>query len=182
MVSVSQSFTRAQKLLFFIPIFLLSLACSAFKPAHKANKARKKEAVEILQMRQDVSGWAQNYVGTRYKYAGTSPRTGFDCSGFTSFVYKEFDLKLSTSSAAQSGQGVKIPIAEAQAGDLIFFKHARGKGIQHVALVVSNDENGLMICHATNSRGVIVENVYASDYWKKRLLFARDVIGPQMMK
>ena len=78
---------------------------------------------------------------------------------------------------------MKIPIAEAQAGDLIFFNHGgRSKSIQHVAIVVSNDKKGLFICHATNTRGVVVENVYESAYWRKRLFFARDVITPNSLK
>ena len=183
MHAITQTISTTQRVLLFIPIFLLSIACSAFKTATKSHSSKKKDAVEALQLRQDVAGWAQNYVGTKYHYAGTSPRTGFDCSGFTSYIMKEFDIKVSSSSSTQSTQGVKLPIKEAKTGDLIFFSHGgHSKSIQHVAIVVSNDENGLFVCHATNTRGVVVENVYESDYWKKRLLFARDVITPNSLK
>ncbi len=133
-------------------------------------------------MRQDVSGWAQNYVGTKYRYAGTAPSTGFDCSGFVSHVFKEFDVKITSSSSGQSNLGVKIPLKQAQPGDLVFFSHGNGRGIQHVALCVSNEDGKLVVCHSTNTRGVIVEDVYESDYWRKRLLFARDIISPRFMQ
>ncbi len=185
MHAFTQSLNLTQKTLFFIPVFLLSIACSAFKPAStKGRSSSKKYEAAVAQLRQDVPGWAQNYVGTRYHYAGTSPKTGFDCSGFTSYIFKEFDIKVSASSSTQSTQGIKMPVKDARPGDLVFFSHGgRSKSIQHVGIVVSNDEkDGLVICHATNTRGVVVENVYESDYWKKRLLFARDVITPNVLK
>jgi cell wall-associated NlpC family hydrolase len=179
----TQTINTTQRILLFIPILLLSLACSAFKTATKSKSTHKKDAVEVQQLRENVSGWAKNYVGIKYHYAGRSPKTGFDCSGFTSFVMKEFDIKVSPSSSTQSTQGIKLPIKDAKPGDLIFFSHGgQSKTIQHVSIVVSNDENGLFVCHATNTRGVIVENVYESNYWNKRLLFARDVITPHSIK
>ncbi|MEL6845503.1 MAG: NlpC/P60 family protein, partial [Bacteroidota bacterium] len=62
-------------------------------------------------------------------------------------------------------------------GDLIFFsKNGRGK-ISHVALVVDHDREGISVAHSTTSRGVIVENISNSRYWKPKIKFARDVIS-----
>jgi cell wall-associated NlpC family hydrolase len=154
----------------------LLLNCSILKGTSSPRKPAR-PATSIEQIRTYVTGWAENYLGTDYKYAGTDPKTGFDCSGFTSFVMKEFDIQLSPGSSTQATQGNKITIDEVQPGDLIFF--GKGSNIQHVALVTEiNDQGGIICIHATNTRGVVKENITTSDYWKKRMLFARDVITP----
>ncbi|PFG41782.1 NlpC/P60 family protein [Isoptericola jiangsuensis] len=64
---------------------------------------------------------ANSYVGTRYTYGGSSPRTGFDCSGFTSYVYKKATGKtLPRSSSAQRSVGKKVSRAAARPGDLVY--------------------------------------------------------------
>ena len=175
----SFSLKKLNNLLFLIPFALLSFVSSAFKTSGKNDNVRRRSLTEVMQVRQDVAGYAQNFVGIRYRHAGTSPRTGFDCSGFTSYILNEFDVKVSPSSANQSSQGLKIPLENVQPGDLIFFGH-RGR-VSHVALVVECTADGILCVHATNSRGIMVENVTISEYWQKKILFARDVITPQML-
>lgn len=149
--------------------------CEAFKPAVAINKSPKK-INKNSHLRQQVSAQAHRYIGARYKYAGYSPR-GFDCSGFTSYVFEQQGISLSRSSSAQAAQGRKIPVQAAQPGDLIFFsKTGKGK-VSHVALVVANDRNGIQVVHSTSSRGVISENITQSRYWRPKILFARDVIS-----
>jgi cell wall-associated NlpC family hydrolase len=132
---------------------------------------------KVMQLREYVSGYAQNFVGINYKYAGRSPRTGFDCSGFTSYIMAEFDLKASASSSTQSTQGQRISLDEILPGDLIFF--GGRKHIQHVAMVVECSADGIICVHSTSSRGVVVENISKSDYWRPKVLFARDIISGQ---
>lgn len=127
--------------------------------------------------RQEVVDYALQYIGSSYKPAGTSPKTGFDCSGFTSFVLKQFDVKISPASSAQSKEGVPVSLTAAQPGDLIIFGR-NSKDIQHVALVVERNRDGIICVHSTTSRGVIRENVTASSYWKPLILGARDVVTP----
>ena len=126
-------------------------------------------------LRRNVVNYGQKFVGTKYHYAGTSPNTGFDCSGFTSFVMKEFNIRVSPASSKQATEGRPVPLDRAQPGDLIFFGED-AKHIQHVALLVRRSSEGLTCVHSTTSRGVIVENVSKSSYWKPKILFARDVI------
>lgn len=131
----------------------------------------------VMQLREWITGYAQNFTGIPYRYAGRSPKTGFDCSGFTSYILKEFDLNASSCSATQSHQGEKIPLDEVLPGDLVFF--GRKSHIQHVAMVVARTEEGIFCVHSTCSRGVVVENISTSKYWKPRILFARDIITGQ---
>lgn len=120
---------------------------------------------------------AEKYKGTKYKYAGKDPK-GFDCSGFTYYVCSKYDIKLSGSSSSQSKQGVEIPISKAQRGDLLFFgRHGRSGKIQHVGMVYNNSSEGLFMIHSSSKRGIVIDNVTTSKYWKPKLLFARRIIG-----
>jgi len=162
---------------FLFQIALLSvffLGASFDKPDYPACRA---DDAEVMQLRQFVSGYAQNFTGIRYLHAGGSTRTGFDCSGFTSYIFKEFGLKASPCSRTQSAEGTPVDLEEALPGDLIFF--GRSKHIQHVAMVVENTPDGIICVHCTSSRGVVIENVSTSKYWKPKILFARDVITGQ---
>ncbi len=164
-------FTFFRRNLLFPLSILLLLAGSAFCPTRALS-------LEMQQYRAEIIDFAQEFVGIKYRYAGRSPETGFDCSGFTSFILKKFDALVSSSSATQSLQGVKIPLTEVMPGDLLFFGR-RGR-IQHVAMVVEHNDNGIVCIHSTCSRGVIVENVSTSSYWRPRILFARDVLGRRL--
>lgn len=157
----------------FLILFLFFLAGTAFKPT--SVKPSKAEDAESMLFRQDIAGYAQNYLGLRYRKAGTSPKTGFDCSGFTNFVLAEFGVSVSTSSTTQSRQGLKVPLNEVQPGDLIFF--GSKSRVQHVAMVIEKTKEGIFCVHSTCSRGIIVENILASKYWRPKILFARDVIS-----
>jgi hypothetical protein len=170
--------SRPQKSVrFFISFCLVVIfaAGSAFVPVDLISS--RSENMEMMEMRSFITGYAQNFTGLKYRHGGTSPKTGFDCSGFTSFIMKEFDIKVSSSSFAQSKQGLKISLDEVIPGDLVFF--GRGKHIQHVAMVVDRTEEGVFCVHSTCSRGIIVENISTSKYWKPKILFARDVITQQ---
>ncbi len=143
------------------------------KNGHSGSYSLKHERSAEYRLRNDITAHAKKYIGTTYRYAGKNPK-GFDCSGFTGYVFEKFDIMLSASSQGQATTGRKIPLTKAQSGDLLFFGK-RGK-INHVALILSNSSKGIEVIHSTSSRGVIVENVSASSYWKPRILFAREVI------
>lgn len=159
-------------------VFTFNLIISGCSTAKKSVKPPPDTSgLSQKKFRQEVVSYALQYVGTAYKSAGTNPKTGFDCSGFTSFVLKQFDVKVSPASAAQSKEGVPVSLNAVQPGDLIIFGR-NNKDIQHVALVVERNRDGIICVHSTTSRGVIRENVTASSYWKPLILGARDVVTP----
>ncbi len=159
------------RLLLAVGLLNLMAACSP-----TINRTSKSGTSTPSTRRTEISDYAKKFVGVKYKYAGQSPSTGFDCSGFTSYVMRGFGVTLSPASAVQATEGRKIPLDRAMPGDLIFFGESEKK-IQHVALVVKRDKDGITCVHSTTSRGVIVENVSASTYWKPKILFARDVVN-----
>ncbi len=149
----------------------LLTACNTSRSTSKSVETNSSS----MMYRRKITDYAQKYVGTSYKYAGTAPSTGFDCSGFTSYVLKEFKIKASSASSVQAKEGRKKPLDKLLPGDLVFFGDETR--IQHVAMVVKNSKDGIVCVHSTTSRGVIVENVTTSTYWKPKILFGRDLIS-----
>ncbi len=111
----------------------------------------------------DVAGFALQFVGYPYVYGGASPG-GFDCSGFTSYVYSQYGVYLPHNAAAQFSTAYGVSIGNTgnlAPGDLVFFAGTAGPGISHVALYIG----GGRIVHAMMpGLGVQVSNLYES-YW-----------------
>ncbi|MFN0175319.1 MAG: C40 family peptidase [Saprospiraceae bacterium] len=161
----------------FLLIVLLTINCSpAKKPSKSTSKPGTYTEAVATPFRKKVVEYGKKFVGTNYKYAGQSPKTGFDCSGFTSYVLKEFGVVASPASSIQASEGRYVAIDNVMPGDLIFFGESKKK-ISHVAMVVKRGSDGIICVHSTTSRGVIVENISQSTYWKPKILFARDVIS-----
>jgi cell wall-associated NlpC family hydrolase len=80
-----------------------------------------------------VVGYAERFRGIRYVYGGSTPGSGFDCSGFVRFVYSHFGVSLAHSSYAQFGRGRHVARSSLRAGDLVFFD-----GLGHVGIYVGN--------------------------------------------
>jgi cell wall-associated NlpC family hydrolase len=139
---------------------------------YRDSKAREREEEKT---RQEIVDIARKYEGTKYRRAGKTPR-GFDCSGFTRYVFKKEDIALDASAKMQSRQGRYKELDDVEPGDLVFF--GPPFKIDHVGIVTQNKKGNLTIIHSTNSQGVVEEDVFQILYWKKRIKFARDVISP----
>lgn len=126
----------------------------------------------------DMLQYARKFMGTRYVRGGKSPK-GFDCSGFTSYVFGQFGVSLSPSSSTQYGQGTKVSKGEVQPGDLLFFTGRAANGrVGHVAIAIDADpvSGEVTFIHASTSGGVKIDKTTAP-YYAKRYLGARRVIG-----
>jgi hypothetical protein len=119
---------------------------------------------------------AKKHLGLKYKYGGTTKK-GFDCSGFTSYVMSMSGIGISRSSQYQSQQGLLTDIKSCQTGDLIFFsKYGKGGKVTHVAMVVDNNDSGIYVIHSTN-RGIVIDNLSESSYWRPKVLYVRDMVS-----
>jgi|GEM_PF-1875779 len=125
-------------------------------------------------LRKEAVNYAKTFLGTKYKLGGTSPKSGFDCSGFTSYVMKQVDIALSRTSQAQENNGKKVRLKNVQPGDLIFYRRTPLGKVFHVSMVVANKEDGIYVIHST-SRGVVIDNVTKSSYWSPKISSARSV-------
>lgn len=115
----------------------------------------------------DIAATAKQYLGTGYVYGGASPR-GFDCSGFTMYVYSQhgYSLPHSSTSQWQSGLGTRVySISELQPGDLVFFNDPSrnaGKACSHAGIYTGDGQ----FIHSSSSRsgGVIVSSLTSGYY------------------
>ena len=112
---------------------------------------------------------AKQYLGYKYVYGGSSPSTGFDCSGFTSYVFKQHGISLSRTAAGQYGNGVAVSRSNLQPGDLVMF----GKSsITHVAIYIGG---GQIIHASTPSTGVRIDSL-STGYYNNNYYGARRIL------
>lgn len=112
-----------------------------------------------------VINTARTYLGTRYKYGGTS-RNGIDCSGLVYSSFKQINIDLPRTSEAQSKAGKPVKLDELQPGDLVFFTDKKGhKKITHVGIVVeAKGKKDVKFIHASTKLGVVENDLYAEYY------------------
>ena len=125
----------------------------------------------------DVIFTAMKYIGARYSRGSSGPRA-FDCSGFTSFVYRKNNVMLQRTSRSQYTQGVPIKISQLRKGDLVFFSGRRGgRTVGHVGIVskVNPSGNSFSFVHASCSAGVVVSRS-TERYYSSRYIGARRIL------
>jgi cell wall-associated NlpC family hydrolase len=123
-----------------------------------------------------VLATAKRYVGTRYRYGGESPATGFDCSGFVQYVFANHGVDLPRTSRQQAGAGRSLPIGvdALQPGDLLLFA-STGSRIDHVAIYVGDNR----IVHSSAGAGRVVTDDLSTPrghWYLKRHVASRRVL------
>ena len=115
----------------------------------------------VKSAREDLVDYAKSFLGTRYVWGGASP-SGFDCSGFTMYVYAHFGYRMSHGASDQLYAFTRVFTAERLAGDLVFFSYGGGD-ISHVGIYLG----GGAFIHATSNGGVKIsyfDGYYSSTY------------------
>ncbi|MCM3130905.1 MULTISPECIES: C40 family peptidase [unclassified Paenibacillus] len=110
--------------------------------------------------------------GTEYKYGGTT-LNGFDCSGFTMYVFDKLGIDLPHQSGSQYKMGKSVSRSEMRPGDLVFF-NTSGKGVSHVGIFVGEGK----FAHASSSKGVIISKLDES-YYEKRYIGAKRIMSTE---
>ncbi|MHA0858278.1 C40 family peptidase [Paenibacillus sp. CMAA1364] len=100
-------------------------------------------------------------IGTAYKSAGVST-SGFDCSGFTMYIFDKLGIDLPRQSSSQFATGTSVSRSDLREGDLVFFS-LNGRGtVSHVGIYVGDDK----FAHASSSKGVIINSLSQAYYTK----------------
>lgn len=101
---------------------------------------------------------AKSYIGSSYVYGASGP-SSFDCSGFTSYIYKQYGVSLNRTAAGQYSNGTAVSKDELQPGDLVMFGKS---GINHVGIYIGG---GQMVHAANPSRGVTTDTINSGYYY-----------------
>lgn len=116
----------------------------------------------------DIVTYSKQFLGAPYKW-GASNGKSFDCSGFTMYIYKKFDIKLGHGASLQFKEGTKVAKADLQPGDAVFFATYK-KSASHVGIYIGNNK----FIHASSSRiGKVTISDLDEAYYVKRYLGAR---------
>jgi peptidoglycan DL-endopeptidase CwlO len=151
----------------FALLVLVVLACVTARVGGALGATtRVSHATAVAHKQARVVRFARRYLGVRYVYGGTSPRSGFDCSGFTRFVYAHFGVALPHYSGAQFSMGRRVSRAGLRPGDLVFFD-----GLGHVGLYIG----GGRFIHAPHT-GTRVSIARLGGWYSARFDGARRVI------
>ncbi len=132
---------------------------------------------EDSEMARDLIAFAKKYLGLRYRRGGKTP-SGFDCSGFTGYVFGQFGYSLGASSRDQFRDGVEIENLDIKPGDLLFFNgRSVGKRVGHVGIAIANDaESGIVtFIHSSVTGGIRIDKT-SDPYYSRRFLGARRVL------
>ncbi|UVM17091.1 C40 family peptidase [Pseudomonas sp. B21-023] len=147
--------------------------------ARPANAAKQQQAVGMQavamspKQSSEVLSRAVNVLGTPYRWGGSSPKKGFDCSGLVKYAFNDVaDVDLPrTSNAMAQGQGVKVAKSDLKPGDLIFF-NIKSRRVNHVAIYLGNDR----FIHAPRTGKRVSIDSLEKPYWQKHYVVAKRVL------
>jgi cell wall-associated NlpC family hydrolase len=111
----------------------------------------------------NVVAYARHFLGIRYSWGGSTPRTGFDCSGLVRFVYRRFGIRLPHSSWGDLSRGRRVTRRSLRPGDLVFFY-----GAGHVGIYVGRD-HFIDAPHSGARVRISTMNAYSGYYGARRL-------------
>lgn len=113
--------------------------------------------------RPSLVSYAKQFLGCKYVWGATGPNT-FDCSGFTQYVYKHFNITIPRVATDQYSQSKKIGKSQLQAGDLVFFSNSTSGGkVAHVGIYIGNNQ----MIHAANSKNNLCISSLSESYYQK---------------
>lgn len=126
---------------------------------------------QALELRHSLLALAKKQLGSRYVYGSERPGA-FDCSGLTSYLYKQHGIKIQRRASLQLQDGIIVPKEAMQAGDLVFFREGTKYPASHVGIYAGNGK----IIHAGTSSGVVYADLDTS-YFEKYFLCARRIVN-----
>lgn len=128
----------------------------------------QKRYLEILEAGNKIVAEAKKYLGIKYVWGGSTPTQGFDCSGFTQWVYKKNGITL-TYRTQQYLEGEAVTYDKLMPGDLVFFRTPGGSAITHVGIYVGDGD----FIHAPTRGKTVCVQTMASGYYYNTFAFGR---------
>ena len=123
---------------------------------------KTKELIFFDDRREDIVKTAKMFAGSLYKEGGTSP-SGFDCSGFTQYVYEKNEYNIPRKASEQYYSGRRIRLKSAKPGDLVFFR-INSNRISHVGVYTGN----FTFIHSPSSGKQVSFSSIKNPYWERR--------------
>ena len=120
-----------------------------------------------------VVDFARSLVGTPYRYGGTTPDGGFDCSGFVVYVMGVQDIGMPRTVSEQYRVGSSVAWNRLRNGDLVFFT-TTGPGATHVGIIV--DAEHQQFVHAPSDGSLVRVDSLGASYWRNRWIGTRRVL------
>ena len=133
----------------------------AVRSAEAVIEESAKQPVQANNNAQGAASVASQFAGLPYVWGSSDPNVGFDCSGLTSYAYRQIGVSLPHSSQAQFNNGYAVDMNNLQAGDLVFFSF-NGGSIDHVGIMTSSD--GTFIHASTPTTGVRYDNIFNGSF------------------
>ena len=127
---------------------------------------------KALELRHDILTVAKEYIGVPYVSGGTS-RWGFDCSGYTQYVFNQLNVAIERTVWDQMDSGIIVAKEDLQCGDLVIFSYTGDNGgfASHVGIYIGNDQ----VIHASSSKGITISSL-SSAYYMNHYQCARRII------
>ena len=118
---------------------------------------------------EQIVAFAEQFLGTPYVWAGSSP-SGFDCSGFVSYVFKNFGYTVNRTAASMYTNGVAVDKSELQVGDAVFFASS-SESIGHVGIYIGDGE----FIHSSSGCGYVTISGLDESYYSRMYVGARRI-------
>ena len=135
-----------------------------YQPMPAGRQVSQNEADQLI-------GSAMSLLGVAYRFGGTSPTTGMDCSAFMQYIFRRtMQVNLPRTSSEQAKVGTQVSRSALQPGDMVFF-NTSGRRISHVGLYIGNDR----FIHAPRTGKNIEITSLSNKYWTSRYVTARRV-------
>jgi cell wall-associated NlpC family hydrolase len=158
-----------------IALVLLPRPGLAAQPATASTHARAVEhpVARVLQSAQDLAIYALGLIGVDYRYGGSSPEHGLDCSGLVRYVFQEVvGVTLPRTAREMARLGGRVAPGDLQAGDLVFF-NTRSSPFSHVGIYLGDDR----FIHAPHRGGEVEIVTMSQRYWQQRYDGARRLVA-----
>lgn len=159
----------------YLLLIVISIGLFSSCGNSKSKTIHKNESKVEIQ-RDKIVNYAKKQLGVKYVYGGMSPK-GFDCSGFTKYVFTKFGYNVPRVSRDYTNTGTKISVKNTKPGDVLLFtgSNKRKRVTGHLGIVVSNKNGVIKFIHASSSRGIVISDLKIT-YYKDRILGARRII------